>query len=564
MRFLFAGLVLSIAALTSAQAQEPVRIKAAGKITAAFPIPPGARRPPPLQAAMPPAPPQLEPDIRPRDIGPRVMPVNEPRAAEQPQAQPASSNGISPDELLRSVQLAPQPKAPPPGPLPLPPETKQQAALQTGALPEGAALVTAQAQVEIPPPVPPAAVDQQIKLAADPPLPVPPPEPPVVEVPPEPVPEPAPPPQVLASAEPEIPVRPDPLSHIVTPGQVRIKDISSLEGVRENQLIGYGLVVGLQGSGDTLRNAAFSEQSLQSMLERLGVNVREANLRTRNVAAVIVTAELPAFAGTGSRIDVNVASLGDAVSLQGGTLVITPLAGANGEVYAVAQGPVAVTGYNASGQAESVVKGTPTAGRIPNGAVIEQELPTKLDEISRLTLKLRNPDFRTAVRITDAINGFAQQRYGAPVAIERDFRSVSLTKPRGMSVARFIAEIEGLAVRPDTPARVVVDERTGTVVMGADVRISTVAVTHGNLTIRVTETPVASQPAPFSDGETVVLPRTMVDATESGGKLAIVGGTDLQTLVRGLNQIGLKPAGIIAIVQAMKTAGALQADLVIQ
>ncbi|MFC5069761.1 flagellar basal body P-ring protein FlgI [Flaviflagellibacter deserti] len=377
-------------------------------------------------------------------------------------------------------------------------------------------------------------------------------------------PEPAPPPQVLASAEPEIPVRPDPLSHIVTPGQVRIKDIASLEGVRENQLIGYGLVVGLQGTGDTLRNAAFSEQSLQSMLERLGVNVREANLRTRNVAAVIVTAELPAFAGTGSRIDVSVASLGDAVSLQGGTLVITPLAGANGEVYAVAQGPVAVTGYNASGQAESVVKGTPTAGRIPNGAVIEQELPTKLDEISRLTLKLRNPDFRTAVRITDAINGFAQQRYGAPVALERDFRSVGLTKPRGMSVARFIAEIEGLAVRPDTPARVVVDERTGTVVMGADVRISTVAVTHGNLTIRVTETPVASQPAPFSDGETVVLPRTMVDATESGGKLAIVGGTDLQTLVRGLNQIGLKPAGIIAIVQAMKTAGALQADLVIQ
>lgn len=367
-----------------------------------------------------------------------------------------------------------------------------------------------------------------------------------------------------AADDPTTNATPIAVAHPAAPGSVRIKDVATLEGVRENQLVGYGLVVGLQGTGDTMRNAAFSEQSLQTMLERLGINVRDTTLRTRNVAAVIVTAELPAFAGTGSRIDVNVASLGDAASLRGGTLVVTQLLGANGVVYALAQGPVAVTGYSATGQAESVSKGTPTAGRIPNGALIERELATNLDDIAALTLKLRNPDFRTAVRITDAINTYARERYKTAVAVERDFRSVGLTKPKGLSVARFIAEIEGLPVRPDSPARIVVDERSGTVVMGADVRISTVAVTHGNLSIRVTETPVAAQPQPFSEGETVVLPRTQVDTSESGGKLAIVGGTDLQTLVRGLNQIGLKPAGIISIVQAMKTAGALQADLIIQ
>ncbi len=382
---------------------------------------------------------------------------------------------------------------------------------------------------------------------------------------------PLPPPPAVTSTiprsgpEPRAPSTPDTMVHALSPGDVRIKDIASVEGVRENQLVGYGLVVGLQGTGDTLRNAAFSEQSLQSMLERLGVNVRDSALRTRNIAAVVATAELPAFAGAGSRIDVNVASLGDASSLQGGTLVITQLAGVDGEVYAVAQGPIAVTGYSAAGMAESVQKGTPTAGRIPNGALVERELQTSLDGLGALTFKLRNPDFRTAIRITDAINAYSRRRYGAAVAEERDYRTVALVKPRGMSAARFIAEIEGLPVRPDTPARVVIDERSGTVVMGADVRISTVAITHGNLSIRVTETPVASQPAPFSEnGETVVLPRTMVDASESGGKLAIIGGTDLQTLVRGLNQIGLKPTGVIAIVQAMKTAGALQADLVVQ
>jgi flagellar P-ring protein FlgI len=415
-----------------------------------------------------------------------------------------------------------------------------------------------------PPPVQPQdiAPPQPQQIAADPPtIEALPPEPALADAPPEH--EPAP---EIAALPPPDEIDP-PLPAIDREARrhgVRIKDIASLEGVRENQLIGYGLVVGLQGTGDTLRNAAFAEQSLQSMLERLGVNVRDSQLRTRNVAAVLVTAELPAFAGTGMRIDVSVASLGDATSLQGGTLIVTPLAGADGHVYAVGQGPVAVGGFDARGQAESVTRGTPTTGRIPNGAVIEQQLPTPLNDIARLTLKLKNPDFRTAVRITDAINDFSMRTYAAKVASELDFRSVSLVKPPDVSVARFIAQVEGLVVRPDTPARIVVDERTGTVVMGADVRMSTVAITHGNLTIRVTEVPEVSQPEPFSDGETVVVPRTMVDASESGGRLAIVSGADLQTLVRGLNQIGLKPSGIIAIIQAMKTAGALQADLVIQ
>jgi flagellar P-ring protein FlgI len=420
------------------------------------------------------------------------------------------------------------------------------------------------AALNTPPPVAPPAASRAPQIAADSRMSEPPPAPPEPTASDAPV-EPAAAPEMAA-----LPPRNEIDSSLPRPDfearkhGVRIKDIASLEGVRENQLIGYGLVVGLQGTGDTLRNAAFAEQSLQSMLERLGVNVRESQLRTRNVAAVLVTAELPAFAGTGMRIDVSVASLGDATSLQGGTLIVTPLSGADGNVYAVGQGPVAVGGFDARGQAESVTRGTPTTGRIPNGAVIEQQLPTPLDEIARLTLKLKNPDFRTAVRITDAINDFSMRAYATKVASELDFRSVSLVKPPDISVARFIAQIEGLIVRPDTPARIVVDERTGTVVMGADVRMSTVAITHGSLTIRVTETPIVSQPEPFSDGETVVVPRTMVDATESGGRMAIISGADLQTLVRGLNQIGLKPSGIIAIIQAMKTAGALQADLVIQ
>lgn len=344
---------------------------------------------------------------------------------------------------------------------------------------------------------------------------------------------------------------------------VRIKDISTLQGVRDNQLIGYGLVVGLQGAGDTLRNAPFTEQAMQSMLDRLGINVRNTRLQTRNVAAVIVTADLPPAAGVGSRIDVTVSSLGDATSLMGGTLVLTTLSGADGQTYAVAQGAVAVTGYDVAGQAETLSQGVPTAGRISNGALIERSLPPMRDG-GVLTLELRNPDYTTAVRISDAINNYARDRYHKRVAYAQDFRTVTMFRPPETSVARFMSEVGDLMVDPDMTARVVLDARSGTIVIGQDVQISTVAVTHGTLSVRITETPTASQPAPLSNGKTVVTPKTDIEAKQEGGPLAVVGGTSLRTLVAGLNRIGLKPPGIIAILQAIKTAGALQADLVVQ
>jgi flagellar P-ring protein FlgI len=324
-------------------------------------------------------------------------------------------------------------------------------------------------------------------------------------------------------------------------------------------------VIGLRGTGDTLRNSPFTEQSLQSMLDHMGINIRGTALRTRNVAAVMVTADLPAFANRGSRIDVTISSLGDAASLTGGTLVMTPMRGADGQVYAVAQGPIAVGGFAIEGAAQSVSQGVPTTGRIPNGALVEREVHGKFYEMEWMILELKNPDFATATRILDTINAFSRGRYRSQIAFERDFRTIVLSRPKDVGPVRFVAEIGELLVEPDTPARVVIDERTGTVVIGRDVQISTVAVTHGNLTVRITEAPIVSQPSPFSPrGETVVVPQTFIEANEAGSQVAILRGTDLQRLVRGLNQIGLKPSGIIAILQAIKTAGALQADLVIQ
>ena len=344
----------------------------------------------------------------------------------------------------------------------------------------------------------------------------------------------------------------------------RIKDIATLKGVRDNQIFGYGLVTGLQGTGDTLRNAQFTEQSLQSLLDRLGINVRDARLRTRNIAAVMVTADLPPYTGTGSRIDVTVTSMGDATSLRGGTLLMTPLTGGDGLVDAAAQGPLAVSGFNVQGQAEQLTQGVPTAGRIPNGALIEREVPGTFRELPELVFELKNPDFKTATLVADAINAWSMARFRRRIASPRDQRSVVVLRGRDATQTRLVAEIGDLTVQPDIPAKVVVDQRTGTVVIGRNVQISTVAVTHGNLTVRVTETPEVAQPAPFSRGETVVVPRTEVAAREEQGKLAIVGGSDLQTLVRGLNSVGLKPTDIIAILQAVKTAGALQAELVVQ
>ena len=344
--------------------------------------------------------------------------------------------------------------------------------------------------------------------------------------------------------------------------QVRIKDIASFEGVRDNLLVGYGLVVGLDGSGDNLNNSPFTEQSIIGMLERLGVNIRGENFKPKNVAAVMVTATLPPFSRQGTRIDVTVSAIGDAKSLQGGTLLVTPLMGADGEVYAVSQGPVAIAGFNAQGASASVTQGTPTNGRIASGAVIEREVPFQLDDLKQVRIALRNPDFTTASRIAEAING----RLGGSVAQATDPTTVAIAVPAsyGTDVARLITDVEQLRVVPDQISRVVIDERTGTIVMGDNVRISTVAISQGNLTVRITETPQVSQPAPFSqNGDTAVVPRTSIDVSQTGtGNIAVLnGGASLQDLVQGLNALGVSPRDMIAILQAIKAAGALQADI---
>jgi len=344
--------------------------------------------------------------------------------------------------------------------------------------------------------------------------------------------------------------------------QVRIKDIADVEGIRDNQLVGYGLVVGLNNTGDKLDTAVFTRESLVGMLERLGVNTRDqvTKLETKNVAAVMVTAELPAFARSGSRIDVGVSSLGDATNLTGGTLLVTPLLAADGEVYAVAQGALATGAIKAQGAATSVTRGVPTSGRIANGATVEREVAFRLDKTSALRLGLRNPDFTTAQRIAVAIN-----RALGPVAKATDPRSVALDLA-GHDPVQSLAMLEELRVEPDSPAIVVIDESSGTIVMGANVRISTVAIAQGNLTIRVTETPEVSQPAPFSNGTTTVVPRTQIQVDDQHDKkLGIVqGSVTLRDLVASLNALGVGPRDLISILQAIKTAGALQADLVMQ
>ncbi|MGE0564159.1 MAG: flagellar basal body P-ring protein FlgI [Pseudolabrys sp.] len=341
----------------------------------------------------------------------------------------------------------------------------------------------------------------------------------------------------------------------------RIKDLANVEGVRQNQLIGYGLVVGLNGTGDTLNNIPFTRQSLQAMLERLGVNVRGQTMRTGNVAAVMVTANLPAFGTQGTRIDVSVSALGDAKSLQGGMLLVTPLLGADGNVYAVAQGSIAIGGFQAEGDAAKITRGVPTVGRIANGALIEREIDFALNRLNQLRMALRNPDFTTAKRIAAAVNDFI----GAPTAEPLDPSTVQLTIPqqyRGNVVA-LLTEIEQLQVEPDQPAKIVIDERSGIIVMGRDVRVSMVAVAQGNLTVSISESPQVSQPAPFSrGGTTTVVPRTRVGVQEDGKKLAVVrDGVSLQQLVDGLNALGIGPRDMISILQAIKAAGAIQAEI---
>ncbi len=342
----------------------------------------------------------------------------------------------------------------------------------------------------------------------------------------------------------------------------RIKDLVDFEGIRENQLVGYGLVVGLNGTGDSLNNAPFTKQSLQAMLERLGINTRAANLRTANVAAVMVTGNLPAFATQGTRMDVTVSALGDAKSLQGGTLLVTPLHGANGEVYAVGQGPVAVGGFNAKGDAASITRGVPTVGRISNGAIVEREIKFRLSNQNSIRLALRNPDLTTARRIAAAINLFTAH----PVARALDPGTVRLNLPPKYkeNIVSLLTEIEHLRIEPDQTAKLVIDEQTGIIVMGRDVKVSTVAIAQGNLTVTITEVPEVSQPNPLSpQGETVVVPRTQVTADdESQRKLAIIrGAVTLRDLVNGLNALGIGPRDMITILQAIKAAGALQAEI---
>ncbi|RFZ89062.1 flagellar basal body P-ring protein FlgI [Shinella sp. WSJ-2] len=344
----------------------------------------------------------------------------------------------------------------------------------------------------------------------------------------------------------------------------RIKDVASLQAGRDNQLIGYGLVVGLQGTGDSMRSSPFTEQSMRAMLQNLGISMVGTQTRAKNIAAVLVTANLPPFASPGSRIDVTVGSLGDAASLRGGTLVMTSLSGADGQIYAVAQGSIVVTGISASGDAASVQQGVTTAGRVPNGAIIERELPSRFKDSSDLVLQLRNPDFSTSVGMADAINRYAAAQYGNPIAESRDSQSVYIAKPKMADLARLMADIENLVIETDVPARVVINERTGTIVIGQDVRISPVAVSYGTLTVQITEMPKVVQPEPFSRGVTAVEPNTDILVQQNGGNVAVLDGSSLRSLVAGLNSIGVKPDGIISILQSIKTAGALQAELVLQ
>jgi flagellar P-ring protein FlgI len=369
----------------------------------------------------------------------------------------------------------------------------------------------------------------------------------------------------------------------------RIKDIVDFEGIRDNLLVGYGLVVGLNGSGDTLSQAIFTRESLIGMLERLGVNARDSALKTNNVAAVMVTATLPPFARQGGRIDVTVSTLGNARSLLGGTLLVTPLLGADGEVYAVAQGTVSTGGIAAKGEGASVTKGVPTAGRVASGAIVEREIGFELSNLHSMNLMLRNPDLTTARRVADVIN--AHLHRDAAEAVDPSTVTLSFDSKTKDGVVDLLTDIEQLDVEPDEVARVVIDEANGIIVMGESVRISTVAVAQGNLTVRVTETPQVSQPSPFSsagttvptvtNGEpqtpgrggvqfsptggatTVVVPRTNLQVDEQNDRrMAILpAGVSLQELVDGLNALGVGPRDMINILQAIKTAGALQADI---
>ena len=341
----------------------------------------------------------------------------------------------------------------------------------------------------------------------------------------------------------------------------RVKDIADFEGVRENQLIGYGLVVGLNGTGDNIKSINFAKESIISMLDNIGVNARDGQLKAKNIAAVMVTASLPPFARQGTRIDVVVSAMGDAKNLQGGTLVATPLIAANGEVYAVAQGQIATSSVSAVAGNTSVSKGVPTSGRIANGAIIENEVNFEFDSLDKITIALRNPDFTTARRVSNAINAML----GEMKAKALDPATVEVNVPQQYkdNLVALMTNIEQLQVEPDQTARVVIDESSGIIVIGKDVKINKLAIAQGNLTIKITEVPFVAEPLPFTNGETVVGATSVIDVNEDvDSKLSVLDtGVNLQELVDGLNALGVTPRDLISILQAIKASGALQADI---
>ena len=358
------------------------------------------------------------------------------------------------------------------------------------------------------------------------------------------------------------------LSSIIAPpafaNKVRIKDLVEFDGVRGNDLVGYGLVVGLNGTGDALRNAPFTEEIMSNILERLGVNVSGEKFRPKNVASVLVTAALPPFSRAGGQIDVTVSAIGDAKSLLGGTLIMTPLNAADGEIYAVAQGTIIAGGVSAEGDASSETQGVPTSGVIPSGARVEREIEFQFATLKRLRLALREPDFTTAIRIENAIN----RQFGSRVALMMDAGTIELNvgSTNAGSPAHAIGQIENIAVQPERKARVVVDQRSGTIVMGEDVRISRVAVSQGSLTLRIEESPLAVQPNPFARGQTVVVPRTnaTIEEEEGIGLAEVAGGTSLSEVIAGLNALGVSPRNMIDILKSIKAAGALHAEFVVR
>jgi len=345
---------------------------------------------------------------------------------------------------------------------------------------------------------------------------------------------------------------------------IRIKDLVEFDGVRGNDLVGYGLVVGLNGTGDALRNSPFTEEIMQNLLERLGVNVAGEQFRAKNVAAVFVTAALPPFARAGGRIDVTVSAIGDATSLLGGTLVMTPLNGADGQIYAVAQGTIIAGGISVEAEAASVVQGVPTAGMIPSGARVEREVEFDFAALTQVRLALRNPDFTTAGLIEESIN----REFGRRIAEMTDAGTVAvnLEAAQMRSPAHVLTRVENLLVEPETRARVVVDQRSGTIVMGEDVRISRVAVAQGNLTLRIEEEPMVVQPNPFSQGETIVVPRSRaaIDQGQGTGLAEVDGSTSLSDVVAGLNALGVAPNDMIDILKSINAAGALHAEFLVQ